>query len=148
LKETIMWTTHHTAETDLPREAVWTALRELHEGRRNVPGADRFELDGAFAVGSVVHVTPAGQDTFESTIIELVDGLRYADRTEFGDVVLVFAHDLEDAAAGTRVTHTLTITGAGADTTGPQLGPQIAEDFPEAMQALFAAAREIHEPAV
>ncbi|MEO5920230.1 MAG: SRPBCC family protein [Pseudolysinimonas sp.] len=143
-----MWTTHHTAETDLPRETIWTALRELHEGRRNVPGADRFELDGPFAVGSVVHVTPAGQDTFESTIIELDEGLRYADRTEFGDVVLVFAHDLSDSDDGTRVTHTLTITGTGADSTGPVLGPQIAEDFPEAMQSLFAAARDLTEPAV
>jgi len=143
-----MWTTHHTAETDLPRDAVWAALRELHEGRRNVPGADRFELDGPFAVGSVVNVTPAGQDTFASTIVELEDGVRYADRTEFGDIVLVFAHDLADSASGTVVTHTLTITGDGADATGPVLGPQIAGDFPEAMQALFAAAREIAEPAV
>ena len=142
-----MWTTQHTAETDLPRDAVWAALRELHEGRRNVPGADSFELDGPFAVGSVVNVTPAGQDTFASTIVELDEGLRYADRTEFGDVVLVFAHDLDDTAAGTRVSHTLTITGAGADSTGPVLGPQIAEDFPEAMEALFAAARELHDQA-
>jgi hypothetical protein len=140
-----MWTTQHTVETDLPREAVWAAIRELHEGRRNAPGADRFELNGPFAVGSIVHVTPAGQDTFESTIIDLEDGLRYADRTEFGDVVLVFAHELSDVADGTRVTHTLTITGPGADSTGPELGPQIAADFPEAMEALVNAAREINE---
>jgi hypothetical protein len=138
-----MWSTEYTAETPLPRAAVWTALREVHEGRRNAPGADAFELDGPFAIGSVVRVTPAGQDTFASTIVELEDGRRYADRTEFGGVVLVFAHTLEDAALGTRVTHRLEITGPDADTTGPELGPQIAEDFPEAMQALFAAAHNI-----
>jgi carbon monoxide dehydrogenase subunit G len=138
-----MWTTEHTAETPLPRAAVWTALRELHEGRRNVPGADAFELEGPFAVGSVVHVTPAGQDTFASTIVELEDGRRYADRTEFGGLVLVFAHTLEDAGTGTRVIHRLEITGPDADTTGAELGPQIAEDFPEAMQALLGAAGEV-----
>jgi len=82
-----MWTTQHTAETDLPRDAVWAALRELHEGRRNVAGADRFELDGPFAVGSVVNVTPAGQDTFASTIVELEEGLNHvADRMDCDDL--------------------------------------------------------------
>jgi carbon monoxide dehydrogenase subunit G len=141
--ESIMWTTEHTAETDLSRAAVWAALRELHEGRRNAPGADVFELEGPFAVGSVVRVTPAGQDTFASTIIELEDGRRYADRTAFGDVELTFSHDLVDAGAGTRVTHRLVIDGPGADAIAPELGPQISEDFPEAMQALFTAAREV-----
>jgi hypothetical protein len=138
-----MWTTEHTAETDRQRADVWAALRDLHTGRRTARGADAFTIDGPFAVGSVVHVTPEGQDTIDSTIVELAEGRRYADRTVFGDVELVFSYDLEDAGAGTRVTHRLVIDGPGADTTGPELGPQIAEDFPESLAALFRLAAEV-----
>ncbi len=86
-------------------------------------------------------MTPEGQDTFRSTITELEEGRRYADQTSFGDVTLRFAHTLVPVDGGTRITHELQISGPGADTVGPELGPQISEDFPSAMQALVAAAR-------
>jgi hypothetical protein len=35
----------------------------------------------------------------------------------------------------------LEIAGPGVDEVGPELGPQISEDFPAAMADLFAAAR-------
>jgi hypothetical protein len=41
---------------------------------------------------------------------------------------------------GTKVTHSLEITGPAAEEVGPQLGPAITEDFPEAMDALLARA--------
>jgi hypothetical protein len=143
-----MWTTEHIAETDLPRDAVWTAIREVHAGRRTAPGLDVFELTGPFAVGSVVHVTPEGQDTIASTIVELEDGVRYADRTELDGIALVFSYDLRDTAdGGTSVTHRLVIEGEAADAVAPELGPQIAADFPASMAATFEVARAIREPA-
>ena len=45
-----MWTTAVTADTDLPRAAVWAALEALHRGELSYPGADVFELHGPFAV--------------------------------------------------------------------------------------------------
>ena len=41
---------------------------------------------------------------------------------------------------GTKVTHRLEITGPAADQVGPELGPAITEDFPEALDALLARA--------
>jgi hypothetical protein len=41
---------------------------------------------------------------------------------------------------GTRITHRLEITGDGAAELGPQLGPEITADFPEAMDGLLACA--------
>lgn len=137
----IMWTTEHTATTPLPRAVVWAALRDLHTGDLTYPGADTFALDGPFEKGATLTVTPLGQDPFRSPIIDLVDGETYADETSFGDVVLTFRHTLADAEDGTRVTHRLEISGDGADQLGPELGPQIAGDFPESMDALFEQAR-------
>ncbi|MDM7854857.1 SRPBCC family protein [Cellulomonas alba] len=137
-----MWSTEHTATTDLGPAAVWAALRALHEGRLTYPGADTFELHGPFAVGTEVSVTPVGQETFASRIVDLEDERTYADETTFGDVTLLFRHTLGALPdGGTRVTHRLDITGPAADEVGPELGPQIAGDFPESMAALLAAAR-------
>lgn len=140
--ENAMWSHEHSQETDVAPERIWGALRDLHTGSLVTPGGDVFEIHGPFAVGTEVSVTPAGQDTFRSTIVELEDGRRYADQTAFGDVTLLFAHTLTPTAdGGTRITHRLEIDGAGAERVGPELGPQITEDFPEAMDALVAAAR-------
>ena len=135
-----MWSNEYSAETALAPEAVWTALEELHSGRLSYPGSDTFELHGPFAVGTEVSVTPAGQDTFRSTIVELVENERYADLTRFGRLELLFRHTLERLPSGTRVTHRLEIDGDGVDEVGPELGPQISGDFDESMAALFEAA--------
>jgi hypothetical protein len=105
-----------------------------------VRGADRFELHGPFAVGATVSVTPVGQDTFESRIVDLVEPITYADEASFGDVTLLFRHTLEPVPEGTRVTHRLEISGPAADQVGPELGPQISGDFDETMARLFEQA--------
>ena len=136
-----MWSTQYTAETDAAPEAVWAALRDLHSGVRLSDNSDAFELHGPFAVGTEISVTPQGQDTFRSVIIELEEPTAYADRTEFGGLILTFRHTLSPLpAGGTQVTHQLHIDGPDADQAGPELGPQISEDFPAAMADLFDAA--------
>lgn len=135
-----MWTTHYSATTGLPPAQVWSALRKLHTGELTYDGADVFEAHGPFAIGTELSVTPVGQNTMTSTIVELVENERYADTTRFGGLSLVFRHTLEPDGAGTRVTHTLEIDGDGADEVGPELGPQISGDFPVTMSALFEQA--------
>lgn len=142
-----MWTTQHSSETELPTHAVWLALRDLHTGATQSPGGDVFEIHGPYEVGTALSVTPQGQDTFRSEIIELVEDELYADRTQFGDVILTFRHTLVPLGSVTKVTHELVIDGPAADEVGPQLGPQISEDFPAAMQSLFDIAADVHAAA-
>ena len=138
-----MWTTQYAAETDAAPEAVWAALRDLHNGAKLSERSDTFELHGPFEVGTELSVPPQGQDTFRSVIIELDEPKVYADRTQFEDLTLVFRHTLTALpAGGTKVTHQLEIDGADVDHVGPELGPQISEDFPVAMADLFAAAKQ------
>lgn len=137
-----MWTTEHAATTDVPAAAVWTALRDLHHGTALGEHSDHFELQGPFAVGTEVLVTPRGQETMRSVITDLEEGRTYADATTFGDLTLEFRHTLTPLPdGGTRVAHRLTVRGEGADEAGPELGPQISADFPDAMAELIAAAR-------
>ena len=138
-----MWTTNYRRTTTAAPEAVWAALRKLHSGTPIGPNSDAFELHGPFAVGTTLTITPQGQDSMQSTIVELDPHRIYADRTVFGELELTFRHDLSlTADGGTEVTHTLVINGPDADEVGPQLGPQISGDFPEAMSELLAAAEQ------
>ena len=136
----MMWSTEETAETAVPRETVWEAVRDLHTGDLTYPGADRFELHGPFTVGTDLTVTPEGQEPIRSRIVELEAGRSYADLTEFGGITLVFRYELADQDEGTAVRYSLTIDGADADAIGPELGPQISADFPESLAALLAEA--------
>ncbi|GAA3024654.1 SRPBCC family protein [Microbacterium dextranolyticum] len=136
-----MWITEYRATTTATPAAVWDALRALHSGQPLGPESDSFELHGPFAVGTVLTITPQGQEPMQSTIVDLVPERRYADRTLFGGLSLTFRHDLAPTdEGGTAVTHTLIIDGTDADKVGPDLGPQISGDFPVAMAELLAAA--------
>ncbi|KHK96063.1 polyketide cyclase [Microbacterium mangrovi] len=135
-----MWTTSYDVTTTATPEDVWDALTALHSGIPLGPNSDSFELHGPFAAGTTLTVTPQGQESMTSTIVELDPVRVYADQTVFGDLTLTFRHTLAAHDGGTRVTHTLEITGDGSDEVGPELGPQISGDFPVAMAELLAAA--------
>ena len=109
-------------------------------GRPLGPGTDTFELDGPLAVGTDLSVTTEDGRTFAAQVVELVEGEVYADRAPLDGLELAFRHILRPDGVGTEVTYALQIDGPGVDQAGPELGPQIAADFPTAVDALIAAA--------
>ncbi|MEY9912038.1 quinol monooxygenase YgiN [Catenulispora sp. MAP12-49] len=135
------WSTQYSADTDVSPEAVWATLRDERTGAA-AAGGNTYVIHGPFAVGTELSVTPAGSDeALTSTIMELTDGRAYADRTEFNGLLLTDRHELTPLeGGGTRVTHQLIIGGPAAQTVGPNLGPQISEDYPDVMRELIAAA--------
>lgn len=142
-----MYTTAYSAETNASPEQVWSALEALHSGTRLSDRSDAFELHGPFALGTELSVTPQGQGTFRSTIVEFVENRLYADSTVYEGLTLLFRHKLRPTATGTTVTHELEIDGPGVDQVGPIVGPQISEDFPVAMADLLTAAERVSVPA-
>ena len=136
-----MWTHEHAGETAAPPEAVWRVLSDIDDWASWDTSMEDVRLQGPLAVGSEVVMTPIGQDPITSRITDVRENARYADETSFEGVLLRFSHTLEPRAdGGTRVVHRLEIDGPDADRVGPELGPAITEDFPEAMDALLARA--------
>ncbi len=131
----------HRKPAEVSPHAVWAVLRDVRVGTP-IPGGNTYVIHGRFAVGTELSVTPDGSaEALTSTIVELVDGVAYADRTEFNGLILTDRHELTPLAnGGTRITHQLIIGGPGAATAGPKLGPRIAEDYPAAMDELIANA--------
>jgi Polyketide cyclase / dehydrase and lipid transport len=136
-----MWVHEHTAETAASPKAVWHVLRDLDRWGSWDTSLEWVRLRGPFQVGSEVVMKPNGQDPITSVIVEATENRVDADQTTLGEVTLRFSHTLEPlASGGVKVTHRLEITGPAADLVGPELGPAITEDFPEAMDALLARA--------
>ena len=136
-----MWTHEHTAETALAPEAVWRVIEDMENWPRWDTSMEEVTLEGPFAVGTRVRMKPTGQDPITSVITAATENERYADETDLGDVVLRFSHTLTRLPqGGTRIIHRLEISGPKAAELGPELGPAITADFPEAMQALLAYA--------
>jgi hypothetical protein len=135
-----MWIHEHAVETAVRRELVWQALADIDNWTAWDTSMQEIKLTGPFEVGGTVAMTPIGQDPITSTIVAIEEGSLYADETSFGGVTLRFSHTLEDVADGTRIVHRLEITD---DEIGPEIGPQITEDFPEAMAGLIKYAETL-----
>src|SRR6266508_3792124 len=136
-----MWVHEHTAEAAASPTAVWQVLRNLDQWGSWDTSLEWVRLQGPFRVGSQVVMKPNGQDPITSVIAEATENRVYADQTSMGEITLRFSHTLEPLeSGGTKVTHRLEITGPAAEEVGPQLGPAITEDFPEAMEALLTRA--------
>ncbi|MFF0293089.1 SRPBCC family protein [Kitasatospora sp. NPDC004614] len=139
-----MWQHEHTADTTAAPHAVWAVLSDLNAWPSWDTSMESVTLDGPFAVGSKVAMTPTGQEPIVSVITRIEENHVYADETEFGGTTLSFWHTLTALPdGGTRVLHRLEITGPDADGLGPELGPMITEDFPEAMAGLLAQAERV-----
>jgi uncharacterized protein YndB with AHSA1/START domain len=136
-----MWTHEHTAETATSPEAIWQILSDLDQWATWDASMEWVQLQGPFQAGSRFTMKPKGQDPITSVILEATENRAYADQTDLGEVTLRFSHTLQPLeGGGTKITHRLEITGPTADQLGPELGPAITEDFPEAMDALLARA--------
>lgn len=136
-----MWTHEYEQQTPVTAEALWRVLSDVDDWASWDTSMESVELRGPFQVGSQVLMTPAGQETITSVITDIVEQQRYADETIMSEVTLRFSHTLTPLpGGGIRLVHRLEIDGPAADEVGPQLGPAIVEDFPEAMAALIARA--------
>lgn len=144
-----MWTHEHSTDTPLAPEPIWRVLSDVDRWTDWDTSMDSVTLQGPLAVGTAVLMTPKGQEPIRSVITELRDNELHADETVFGGVTLRFSHALARLPdGGTRVTFRVEIDGEGADATGPELGPAITEDFPDAIRALIARAAATNPSAV
>jgi polyketide cyclase/dehydrase/lipid transport protein len=141
-----MWECEHSIDADGVTPAqVWARYADTATWPEWDTGIVRVTMDGPFAAGTSGTMTPEGQDPLPFAITEAVPNEGFTDETVIPDAVtLRFIHRLSSQpGGGTRITHRLEIAGPAAEQMGPELGPQITEDFPEAMHALAKAAGEV-----
>ena len=130
-----MWTHEQGAETALPGKRIWEAWADVERWPEWNGDIERIELNGPFAAGSTILMTPKGQDTVELRIAQLTDGEEFVDEADLGGTVIRTLHRLERLE---------TVTACGSSTgcrqPGPRpehVGPAISADFAETIAALL-----------
>ena len=132
-----MWRAEHTIETTATPEAIWRQWSDVEGWPEWNGDIERIELDGPFAAGSRIAMTPVGQEPVELRIAEAVEPEQFVDEADLGEIVVRTIHRVDRLDQGrARVTYRMEISGPAADTLGPQIGPEISGDFPQVLAAL------------
>jgi hypothetical protein len=63
-----MWTVEHSIETEAAPQAIWRAWAEVERWGEWNADIERITLEGPFAAGSRIAMTPRGQETVELEI--------------------------------------------------------------------------------
>jgi hypothetical protein len=136
-----MWVAEHSVETTAAPQAIWRQWSDVHRWPEWNGDIERIELDGPFAAGSRITMTPVGDEPVELRIAEAAEPELFVDEADLGEVVVRTIHRVDHVDEGrARVTYRMEITGPAADTLGPQIGPQISGDFPQVLAALVERA--------
>jgi uncharacterized protein YndB with AHSA1/START domain len=132
-----MWSAEHSVETSASPEAIWRLWADVPGWPEWNADLARAELEGEFQAGSTIRMTSVDGDTVELRIAEAVEPERFADEAELGGITVRTTHRLEPADPDrVRVVYRMEITGPEADTVGPELGPEVSDDFPDVLKAL------------
>ena len=136
-----MWATEHSIETCALPEQIWRLWADVDGWPEWNSDIERIELDGSFAAGDRIAMTPIGQEAIELRIAEAVEPVLFVDEADLGDILVRTTHRVERIGnERSRVTYRMEISGPVADTLGPELGPAISADFPATLAALVACA--------
>jgi Polyketide cyclase / dehydrase and lipid transport len=139
--EANMWEAEHSTETSATQEEIWRLWADVAGWPAWNADIEQIELIGPFAAGSTIRMSPIGQESIELRIVEAVEPELFVDEAELDEIVVRTIHHIQRLdAEGARVTYRMEITGAAAETLGPQIGPEISGDFPQTLAALVERA--------
>jgi uncharacterized protein YndB with AHSA1/START domain len=127
-----MWSTEHSVETSASPQAVWRLWADVPRWPEWNADLARAELEGEFREGSTIPMTSRDGEVIELRIAEAAEPELFVDEADFGNIVVRTTHRVEPG----RIVYRMQITGPEADTVGPELGPQISDDFPEVLKAM------------
>lgn len=129
-----MWSTEHSIETAVARDAIWRAWAEVPRWPEWNGDIERITLTGPFATGSLITMTPHGQNQVQLRIADVVEGEQFVDEAEMAGTVFRTMHRIEALDEHrVRVVYRLEAEGPAAE----EIGPAITADFDDTLKALI-----------
>ncbi len=138
-----MFNYSHSVETAASPDTIWQFYCNTESWPEWDSSVQSVSLDGPFAVGTTGTMVIEGQPPLPMHLTEVTPDRSFTDVTDLPEMGLVvtFIHLLEPLpGGGTRVTHRMELSGPAAETLGPEVGPMIVADVPDAMRSLVAKA--------
>src|SRR6478609_1941185 len=90
-----MWTAEHSIEATLEPEAVWQRWADVAGWPEWNADIEHVELQGPFAAGSMIFMTPRGQDAVALRIAVARDGEVFVDEAEVAGTVVCTTHRID-----------------------------------------------------
>ena len=130
------WSFQHSLVSPAPAVHVWAVLSDVETWATWDPDVVRSRLDGPLAQGVTGTLRPAGGPPMRFTVTRLQPGRQLSDVARLPLARLEFDHVLQPAGSGTRLTHTVTITGPATPLFARVIGRKVRAGLPGAMAAL------------
>ncbi len=115
---------------------VWGRYAEPRTWPEWDAATERVMLQGPFAVGSGGTLKPVGGPITRFTLTEVVPEVEFTSVARLPLARLVFRHRIGATATGSRLTHTVTISGPLSPLLARVMGRGLARELPSAMNAL------------
>jgi len=136
------WQKEFSIETEASAETIWKLFQDVPGWRQWNAGIESIEIDGPFAQGTWFSMTPPGEETLRSLLIDVRENECFVDETRVGELVVRVAHRIERLGLHrSRVTYAVDAQGQEAAV----VGPMVAADFPEVLSALAVRAETLSQ---
>jgi uncharacterized protein YndB with AHSA1/START domain len=140
-----MWTKEVITTSNASPETIWQIYTDIPKWTDWHDEILECHIDGPFEPGSKGAMTIAGNPRpLPFVLLEVQAGVAFTDLTEIPGANIVFAHHLERTSEGTRITHTVTISGSAWEQIAATLGKQLEHGLPQTIE-LLARLAEKHE---
>lgn len=142
-----MYEYEYTLETTASPESIYQLYQDVHTWPTWDEGIESIEFSGPFAVGAKGKIKVVGQQPLDFRLTEVRPNRGFADETPLPDlgITVIFNHTLTLLEKGrTLILHQVKIIGPAAEELGPQIGPAITADLPEAVAKLAQLAQAVH----
>ena len=131
------WECEHALEVNASPRAVWALFQDIRGWKRWNAGIESIDFEGPFQAGATFRMTPPGQPSLTSRLVEVTEEVGFVDETQVGDLKVYVEHRIDPLHEGRcRVVYSLSAFGPGCE----EAGPQIASDFPQVLSALASMA--------
>jgi hypothetical protein len=135
-----MWTGEHIVETSASPEVIWSFFRDVAGWKKWNAGIEKIEIHGPFAEGTEFSMTPPGQETLSTRLVEVRENEVFVDETCVGELVVRVTHRIDRVdSRRTRVTYAVEAVGPGCD----EVGPAVSADFPDVLKSLVRMAESL-----
>jgi uncharacterized protein YndB with AHSA1/START domain len=140
-----MWTKQVSTTSNASPETIWQIYTDIPNWTQWHDEILECHIDGPFEPGSKGAMTIAGNSRpMPFVLLEVEPEVSFTDLTEIPGANIVFAHLLERTSEGTRITHTVTISGPAWEKIAATLGKQLEHGLPQTIE-LLARLAEKHE---
>jgi hypothetical protein len=137
------WQMEHSAQSSASPEAVWNRYVDVeHWSEWSQKGVERSSLDGEFKEGTTGKSKAPGFPEGKFQLITVEPEKRFVSEAKFPGGRLTFAHTIEPADGGTRITHQATLDGPLTFVWSQVIGRIIKRGMPEGVERLAELAVE------